>query len=488
MDYMETPASPTIIKFTHHETEPSTSHGDTGFGDKSISFTGGLCLVFNNITGPGMIALAIIYAGGGALPSTLLFALVALVSSTACLFLVEAMTFLPGNERFQSRVEFMYLTSKLLPRKWSLLVMVGFFCSLTISNLSSIVESSQTVDNTLIAIFRHTCALRIWPFPPGFECVGRDPNASIEDSPFGDDMVISLGFLLVLVLCIPLGYWNIDDNIIVQISATTLLVGFIFTSWVVEFFQVISRDGYNPDNAPAVGSSAWQQIGPIVFNYAFVVTIPSWVNEKKEAVSVHRTLGLAMPAALLAFVGVGWLAALAFPVPTNTDKAPDLLAVLTDPHVSVTARVGSYLFPWAALVSGIPIFSIIIRYNLLELQVCSKRVANLLAVVCPWVLALLISRSDLVNVAVSIGGLYTTIPLNFILPCVLYLIGVRNRPGGPVGDAEAEALLLQNAPSGFVPFRALPHWLLPHGPKVAWLIIAISVVGQILAIVFNYVN
>ena len=52
------------------------------------------------------------------------------------------------------------------------------------------------------------------------------------------------------------------------------------------------------------------------------------------------------------------------------------------------AKVGTYLFPPAALLTSIPVFSIIVRYNLMENQICGSFVANLFSVVLPWVVAL----------------------------------------------------------------------------------------------------
>ena len=37
------------------------------------------------------------------------------------------------------------------------------------------------------------------------------------DSPFGDKYVISLGYLITMAVTIPLGFVNLDDNMIVQV-------------------------------------------------------------------------------------------------------------------------------------------------------------------------------------------------------------------------------------------------------------------------------
>ncbi len=42
----------------------------------------------------------------------------------------------------------------------------------------------------------------------------------------------------------------------------------------------------------------------------------------------------------------------------------------------------------AALLTGIPVMSVIVRYNLVENDICGKLPANLFAVVFPWFVAL----------------------------------------------------------------------------------------------------
>ena len=59
-----------------------------------------------------------------------------------------------------------------------------------------------------------TGALEIYPHP-GLVDVRE---ASLHASPFGSSLVISLGFVIVLLVAVPFGYWNLDDNIKLQIG------------------------------------------------------------------------------------------------------------------------------------------------------------------------------------------------------------------------------------------------------------------------------
>lgn len=69
------------------------------------------------------------------------------------------------------------------------------------------------------------------------------------------------------------------------------------------------------------------------------------------------------------------------------------------PNVLLAAKIASYVFAPVALLSGIPVFSVIIRYNLVN-EGWPKWAANLFAVVFPWVVAL-VSAPHLLAAAVQ---------------------------------------------------------------------------------------
>lgn len=75
----------------------------------------------------------------------------------------------------------------------------------------------------------------------------------------------------------------------------------------------------------------------------------------------------------------------------------DLLAAVSASPISNGASLAaSYLFPIVALLSGIPVFSIIVRYNLMENGV-RKTWANFWAVFFPWAAALCVYSGSLLN-------------------------------------------------------------------------------------------
>jgi len=49
------------------------------------------------------------------------------------------------------------------------------------------------------------------------------------------------------------------------------------------------EQGLDLTRVPAFGTSYRTMLGSIIFNYAFIVMVPSWINEKRAEVSVNRS-------------------------------------------------------------------------------------------------------------------------------------------------------------------------------------------------------
>jgi hypothetical protein len=193
--------------------------------------------------------------------------------------------------------------------------MVVFVVAFQASNISAIILSSQTMDTTLVAMFKRSVALEIYPTFGGTSSA----NGVQGDSPFGDSYVISIGFVVILCLTIPMGYFNLDDNIWVQKGAFAVLIMCLLT-WTGQFIGL----GLDTDNLPAVSGGGFNQLGVLVsntlLNYAFVVTVPSWVNEKKDGVSVNRTVVTAMAGATFMYIAIGIFGGLALDASIQGDE------------------------------------------------------------------------------------------------------------------------------------------------------------------------
>ena len=121
-------------------------------------------------------------------------------------------------------------------------------------------------------------------------------SAGDSNSPFGSVVILSIGFVVILLTAIPLGYFNLDDNIYIQVGtlmfiAVPLQLLSVDHIFVVAFFSMIiivmgvwTADcfmiGLEFDRVRVVNSNQTQLLGVIIFNFAFVTSVPSWVNEK----------------------------------------------------------------------------------------------------------------------------------------------------------------------------------------------------------------
>ena len=70
------------------------------------------------------------------------------------------------------------------------------------------------MDSMILAIFGGTGGVEFYPHPGWLWVTSQGTGVT----PFGDVYLISIGFVVTLCLIIPLGYFNLDDNIIVQQS------------------------------------------------------------------------------------------------------------------------------------------------------------------------------------------------------------------------------------------------------------------------------
>ena len=154
-----------------------------------------------------------------------------------------------------------------------------------------------------MAIFKWVGGVEIYP-NPGWTTAD---SAGDSNTPFGEVIIISIGFLIVLATAIPFGFLNLNDNIYVQagmndillisisrffvlcfsnpfcfnlrafaIVAFVSMLGIVLCVWTVDCFFV----GLDFSRIPIITPHQGQLLGIIIFNFAFVTSVPSWVNEK----------------------------------------------------------------------------------------------------------------------------------------------------------------------------------------------------------------
>jgi amino acid permease len=118
---------------------------------KTITLIGSIALLINNVTGGSMVVLPQTFQQAGwVLPVMALFGVAAL-SVTCGLMIIECMTLVPGNNRFQKRLEYTNIAHIYFPTWLYWIAQIFYQLSILAQNISMIVQSVQVMDFTLVA-------------------------------------------------------------------------------------------------------------------------------------------------------------------------------------------------------------------------------------------------------------------------------------------------------------------------------------------------
>ena len=99
-----------------------------------------------------------------------------------------------------------------------------------------------------------------------------------------------------------------------QVGGIAILFVCIFL-WIVVFFE----QGLKASRMPAFGSSYGSVLSVVIFNFGYVMTVPSWLNEKKANVSIKKTVTSSVIIANTLFLALGILGGLSLDYPNGED-------------------------------------------------------------------------------------------------------------------------------------------------------------------------
>jgi hypothetical protein len=421
-DYTMIPDSKDPVKHSVANIQQGKDEADAdqGFGAADIGFWGSFCLLTNNICGSGMVVIPGIFQTCGWIWTVGAFVVIAIWMAIATLYLTRTIARLHCNQNFDVRVEISGLAKFLFPKWLYHGTVYVFVLNFMAQNISNIVVSSQVMDAMIIQAVGKTCGLQLYPaISQPFSCVSFNANDSNPtDSSFGSNYVISFGYILTMIICIPFGYLNLDDNIYIQFGGL-LFVLLCMITWIFQFNDI----GFQPSYVPATGSpsSMLSSLSAIIFNYGFVASVPSWLNEKGKSVAARSVIIYAVCTSTLFYLILGYFGGIGIAPSFLANGAGFLQFFYTNLHpIWTMSRICVYIFPCANLMTSIPVFSIIIRYNLLNNKLCSKYVANLFAVVFPWILSLFFYSGNQLNFIINWSSALFFVFINAILPSMLY--------------------------------------------------------------------
>ncbi|KAI9008005.1 hypothetical protein BC832DRAFT_530147, partial [Gaertneriomyces semiglobifer] len=382
---------------------------------KTVSFFGGLCLLINAMTGPGVPYTPDIFQTSGWFFPTVIFLIFALVSSLSVLFIIEAMQAIPGNKHFQGTVEFATLINFYFGDYAHYIGQFMLYGAVQSNAIQSIIIMSQTFDNILVDIFGKSCALAIGGGRTGWYCVGQISDKYA--TPYEEITVLfTLGLLLVIIFSTPFGIVNLDDNVNAQIVAFILAVT-IGLEWIGASF----KEGVVGSRVPVTGTGYATVVGTIMLNLAFTTVVPSWVNIKQRTVSAQKTVWTSMLAAVIFYMLVGLIPALGFVIDDSGSILPALM------RSGKFNKAFAYMFSIVMLLPSIAVSFIVAESNLVQNKIVGKKWGIFVCRIVPWLFCIPLQTGNHLQDFITWTSLIFVSTANFVIPLVIYLKCLRFR-------------------------------------------------------------
>ena len=142
----------------------------------------------------------------------------------------------------------------------------------------------------------------------------------------------------------------------------------------------------------------------------------------KVGTSINKSVWWSTCISTILYITTGLLGGMALTFGTGQDLLSALSSLPSDNQsLSVLAKVTSFLYPIITIISGIPIYSLIVRYNLIDSGLCKKSWANFWGVILPWIISLPFYSGNGLNIVINWTSLLFNGVINFVIPLVFYL-------------------------------------------------------------------
>lgn len=338
----------------------------------TIPLWGSVVLLFNNMAGPGMLALPVVFRQAGIAPSCLVLTLFACLSASSAAMLCESIAVVHRLKRahpdlislaFQDtqRFEFSNVVRFFYGDMWYSVCQIAYILSLQSLNMASIIVCAQGVDNLLIHMFGASYAME---FYPSIGVVSSDVSG---EAAFGSGAcVLTLGYLLLLFCFAPLGFLSLGDstcfNGVCFVVTLTILAQFLH-HFTARASSLAAPGGADAASIPILGADTTQLVGVMVFCYSSATLIPSWYNEKSPHVSGNTAIWTSTASMGIVYICIGVLGAWAYP----HIASDNVLNIMSTTRSDALTRICVVLFLLFTIAPNISTRSITIRLNLSSL-------------------------------------------------------------------------------------------------------------------------
>jgi hypothetical protein len=221
----------------------------------------------------------------------------------------------PNNRKFTQCIEFSDPYRIFWNETAYTLTQILFYLCALCLNVAAIIDTAEVVDASFGLHFK-TYAVSLdkggqilsWQHAP---CSRREVKATHCD-PFADtayygSYVLTLGYVVTALILLPICLKDLKENANWQIFGFLILIGssiyFCYSFWDLGELSL--------HHVSVMGHRWSGMLGVIMFNFALCLAVPAWLTEKNPNVSATKTIVESTLIALILYVGVGLMAALA---------------------------------------------------------------------------------------------------------------------------------------------------------------------------------
>jgi len=307
--------------------------------------------------------------------------------------------------------------------------------SLTLMNIAGIVLCAQATDNTLIWVFGNTWVFELAPhLKVGAYIEHEDDQTNLDSinhiySGYVRSIGITLGYLIVGLVTVPMGRGTISASIKVQIVTSLVTIASVLV-FFYHFCHLIYDDGpiirMNTLSAFEEGNYSIS-VTAVLISYMFPVYTPTWINEKSSEVNVPETVTKVPIYTMIAFVMVSVAGAAAMPdlkhrnvIQYLYENSDDGLTYGHPGSRPAFFRVVILVFTFTAILPKVAINSINLRYNYYASGWVGPTMAWCYASVAPFLVGWLFSSRELSVAVILWSLLFTGTAVNYILPPYLF--------------------------------------------------------------------
>ncbi|CAG8798602.1 253_t:CDS:2, partial [Cetraspora pellucida] len=245
-------------------------------------------------------------------------------------------------------------------------------------------------------------------------------------------------FLIQISLFVSLQSVNIASILLSAQSMDTLLIS---------LFGKTCGLGISPKSGFYCINQQGDYNSPFGTNY--MVATLGFVNPK---VPIQKSVFYSTSISTIIYILLGLIGGMTFQIDPNSDI---IIVINKSDQKNWLTIASTYIFPVAVLITSIPVYTIVIRYNLIRSGHCKRGLATFLSSVLPWIVVMPFQTGHWLNEFVNWSNLIFTSVSNFIVPFYLYYLS--QKPNKIEASAKRKTSVKSNKSDKS--FKSIKDWL-----------------------------